>query len=41
VSEGEAAHLEWVLAQPGRPIFGVRAARILILSKAEDMPIYP
>jgi hypothetical protein len=40
VSEGEERHPGWVLEHLGRATFGVRAATIFILPKAEDVQIY-
>jgi hypothetical protein len=40
VSEGEAAHLAWVMAHLARARRRVRAARDFISPKAADTPIY-
>jgi hypothetical protein len=40
VSEGEAAHLGWVVASPARARQRVRAARVFISPKAVGAPIY-
>jgi hypothetical protein len=40
VSEGEAAHLGWVMAHPARARQRVRAARVFISPKAAGAPIY-
>jgi hypothetical protein len=40
VSEGEAAHLGWVMAHPARARRRVRAARVFISPKGAGAPIY-
>ena len=40
MSEGEAAHLGWVMAHPARASQRVRAARVFMSPKAASVPIY-
>ena len=40
MSEGEAAHLMWVMAHPARARRRVRAARVFISPEAACAPIY-
>jgi hypothetical protein len=40
VSESEERYPGWVLEYPGRATRWVKAARILIVPKAADVPIY-